>query len=302
MENFSFALITDKNYLHNTLAVILNLLKTKSLSAFYKIYLIYTESERTDIISYFDKFNIKNYKIEIIYFDNTLIKDFNGIRHVSNATYVKYFIPELIKDEKVLFLDSDIYINRSIEEIWNEFQNQYSIVAVSDPGYHDEDDLIGIKKTEDTFNAGVLFLNCKKMREIKMCDKLIEYTNLNSKKIKNADQTVFNVICKDDWKKVSCSYNLQRIYFTNSAKFLRMKKYDLRKVRKNPHIIHFTTHSKPWMFRCAHPYKKMYLKNYKELFNFKYNDITIINLLKYIYEYCQYLKAKIDNIVVKGEI
>ncbi|MBD9216092.1 MAG: hypothetical protein EGQ23_03750, partial [Solobacterium sp.] len=57
--------------------------------------------------------------------------------------------------EKILFLDSDIYINRNIEEIWKEFHEQYSIVAVSDPGYHDEDALIGIKKTEDTFNSGV---------------------------------------------------------------------------------------------------------------------------------------------------
>lgn len=291
MNRFCFAFITDQNYLNFTLAAIFNLLKTKNDNSLYKIYLIYSNENKVEKIMDFKNYGFINFEIEIIYFDSELIASFNGIRHVSKATYIKYFLPKLINEENILFLDADIYINNNIESIWEDFSKDFDIMAVEDPGYKSENFLIGIGEEEETFNAGVLLLNLESMRKKNLCKKLIEYTNENSSKIQNADQTVFNVICKNTWKNIPLKFNTQRIHFINTAKQLKIDKKTLEKSIANPFIVHFTTHSKPWMFRCAHPYKKKYLKNYKQLFRFKYNDITIMNGIKKIYEFLQYFRA-----------
>lgn len=291
MNRYCFAFVTDQGYLNFTITAILNLLNTKKRESYYKIYLIYSENNKIDILSYFKKFKINNFDIEIIYFDNSLISNFKGIRHVSNATYIKYFIPSLVNEKSILFLDADIYINRNIENIWQEFSSDCTIFAVEDPGYKNENELLGIDNQTATFNCGIMLFNIEKMKEKDLCKKLIDYTNRNSSKIQNADQTVFNAICKQEWKKIPMEFNMQRIHFISSAKELRIDKKVLKKNIANPAIVHFTTHSKPWMFRCAHPYKKEYLKNYKQLFEFKYKDITIMNGIKKMYEFFQYVRA-----------
>ena len=298
MDSYNFAFITDKKYLKITLVAILNLLKTKNKEAFYKLYLIYTEKEEIDGLPDFKKFGIDNYDINVIYFDSKLVSNFKEVRHVSKATYVKFFIPDLINESNILFLDGDIYINRNLESIWDEFSDEYSIMAVSDPGYKDENEFLRIDDKQETFNAGVLLLNLDKMRRINLCKTLVEYTNLNGDKIKNADQSVFNAVCKNDWKKIPESYNLQRIHFINLTQFFKIDKKKFKEYISNPYIIHFTTHSKPWMFRSAHPYKRKYLKNYKDLFKFNYDDITFMNVLKKIYEGFQYFKS---NITICGK-
>lgn len=291
MKKYSFAFCTDSNYLKYTWSCIINLIATKSPNSFYKINLI-TVGEPTDL----DLPKIKslgtNIELKIIPFDSELLSDFEGIRHVSNAAFTKFFIPSLVDDDYVLYLDGDIYINSCIESIWKYKPKDEYLSAVWDPGDTMENGLIGISDDTKVFNTGVLLLNCKKMRNNHLNSKLMEFYVSNRNEIQNADQTVFNAVCKGSWKEVDASFNLQRCYYFLSHKKLKMTRNERLNLIRNPKIIHFTTHSKPWMYRCSNPFKKKYMRNYNNLFGIdnRYKK-NIVNISKKVHETIQYLIA-----------
>lgn len=287
MNEFDFALCTDRNYLKITLACINNLIEKKSESAIYNIHLIVTEAvEANDllVITKCEKVNIN-----LIIFDYTKLQMFEGIRHVSKTAYSKFFIPSLIDANYVLYLDGDVYINQCVEKLWELIPLNCCVGAVADPGYTMDNQLIGIGPKTKTFNSGILFFNCQQMRQENIEKKLMEFYNAHHKEIKNADQTVFNAVLKGKWKELDDVYNLQRAFYLLSSKTLGVSKEDKQRVIKAPIIIHFTTHSKPWMFRCGHPYKNKYMKNYCSIFGkYKEQDRNFKGLVKRIYEEYQY--------------
>lgn len=287
MANFDFAFITDNGYLKITVSCINNLLQKKSKNAYYRIYLIVTG--KIDKLNLSSLYNYDDVEINIIEFSEDKISDFKGIRHVSNATYIKFFIPLLINADYVLYLDGDIYINSCVEVLWNNLNEDKYVGAVWDPGYTMENELLGIDNNERTFNAGVLLFNCKKMRDDGLVDVLLDYYKKNENKIMNADQTVFNAVLKNKWFELNSVYNLQRAFYLVSSKNLGISKKTKRKILKNPVIVHFTTHSKPWMFRCGNPYRKKYMTIYKSVFGkYKEKDKNFVGFMKRVYEEFQY--------------
>ena len=284
---FSFSFITDKKYYLITKVAIKNLITTKIKSSHYKINIITFGIDKLDDLKDYESANTI---INHINLDDDFIRSFTGIRHVSQAAYAKFYLPQLVDDDFTLYLDGDIFINRNIENIFDYLNNDYMISAIKDIG-HNEQHLLGVNNDYHLFNAGVMLLNLKKMRNCNISEKLISTYNENSTKITNADQSIFNIVFKNEWYSLDISYNMQRIYYTSKAKTVGVRKIELRAAKKNPYIVHFTTHSKPWMFRCAHPFKKRYLKNYKNVIGkIKYDDITFLNLVKKIYEKLQYIK------------
>lgn len=287
---YSFAFITDFNYLKITMSAIKSLIMTKSINAKYKIFLILVGKFEFQIPN-----ELKNSLVEfdLLWFDENMIKGLKGINHVSSATYVKFFLPEMINEDTLLFLDGDIYIEKNIEILWSYLSSDDYLGAVWDPGYYNDDYLLKDVNNKNRFNAGVLLLNCKKMRDNHISNKLLEFALNNSEKLENADQTVFNYVFNDKWKRLPLEYNVQRAFFTLKKSYLCLFKKERNLLINNPALIHFTTHSKPWMLRCAHPYKKYFLKVYKSLFGkLKYHDCSIMSLVKRTYESLQYFISK----------
>ncbi len=292
MKEYAFAFSTDLNYLNYTWACIYNLCKKKTIESFYKIYLIVTSDVTESMLPHYN--DLVNCQIKIIRFDENLINGFAGIRHVSKATFVKIFIPSLIDEDYVLYMDGDIYINHSPETMWNDLPSNQYVAAVWDPGNNMEHNLLGLEEGEKTFNSGMMLMNCKKIKEDDMIEKFFSFYEEKKEDIQNADQTVFNAIFKHKWKDLKPQYNLQRAHFLFSARQLGLSHVEKRALIDNPIIIHFTTHSKPWMIRCANPFKKDYMSNYLFLYkNFDYRDDNVDARIKYIYEKMQYCIAYI---------
>lgn len=88
--------------------------------------------------------------------EQTVFQDWEKQDHISSITYARYFIADYIQEDKVLYLDSDLIVNTSLEKLFSICLEEKSLAAVKDTD--------GI-----TFNAGVLLINNKKMasREIK---------------------------------------------------------------------------------------------------------------------------------------
>lgn len=98
--------------------------------------------------------------------EQTVFQDWEKQDHISSITYARYFIAEYIPEDKVLYLDSDLIVNTSLEKLFSICLEEKSLAAVKDTD--------GI-----TFNTGVLLINNEKWRQ----EKLQEHLAFNDKPV-----------------------------------------------------------------------------------------------------------------------
>ncbi|VFI05050.1 glycosyltransferase [Streptococcus pneumoniae] len=181
--------------------------------------------------------------------EQTMFQDWEKQDHISSITYARYFIAEYIPEDKVLYLDSDLIVNTSLEKLFSICLEEKSLAAVKDTD--------GI-----TFNTGVLLINNEKWRQEKLKERLIEQSVVTIKEVKegrfenfNGDQTIFNQVLQDDWLELGRAYNLQVGHdivalYNNWQEHLAFN--------DKPVVIHFTTYRKPWTTLTANRYRDLW--------------------------------------------
>lgn len=181
--------------------------------------------------------------------EQTVFQDWEKQDHISSITYARYFIADYIQEDKVLYLDSDLIVNTSLEKLFSIDLENRLLAAVKDTD--------GI-----TFNTGVLLINNKKWRQEKLKERLIEQSIVTMKEVEegrfehfNGDQTIFNQVLQDDWLELGRAYNLQVGHdivalYNNWQEHLAFN--------DKPVVIHFTTYRKPWTTLTANSYRDLW--------------------------------------------
>lgn len=158
--------------------------------------------------------------------------------YYSKSTYFRLFIPELYpKIDKALYLDCDIILCTDVAELFDIEIKDNLVGAISD-GFvksvsrlHDYvTERIGVRTPADYFNAGVLLMNLKEMREADFENRFID---LIAKVTFNVaqDQDYLNVLCNGRRKSIGEEWNAMP-GFTSCD--------DEKK------LIHFNLDNKPW--------------------------------------------------------
>lgn len=161
--------------------------------------------------------------------------------YYSKTTYYRLFIPTMYPElDKALYLDCDIAINDSISKLYEtELGENYvgaipdqSVKYLSDEFKEYVEKRVGVEKYDKYFNAGILVMNLKKLREVGFEDLFIELLS-NIKFNVAQDQDYLNVICKghvvfidEIWNEMPLPVEIER-----PAK---------------PSLIHYNLSFKPW--------------------------------------------------------
>lgn len=122
-------------------------------------------------------------------------------------TLYRLILPQLINEDKLLYLDADAVVNGNIEDFYNTDMTNYYVAGCEDIGA-DSYNLkapLGIRKNEPYINAGVILMNLKKIKEDKIDSKWIYEMNANAY-LAN-DQCIVNKTCKGKIKTVGNEYN-----------------------------------------------------------------------------------------------
>ena len=283
-------LIADKNYFNHATTTINSILKnTKSPT---EITCITTDVSLEEIMHIECIFENKN--IHFQKFDDSMLKAIKTKNYVSHAAYIKLLLPEIFKEkDKIIFLDSDLILNDDIGKLWDQFDENYTLQAVWNPGYNYDNDVFGLAKEDATFNSGVMLMNLKKMRENDDSDKLFKFIDEKNHLTALNDQAAFNAIYAHVWGKIALKWNVQHQFFLKKAEEFKLNKKEKIALLKSPSIIHFNSNSKPWMFRNIHPFKKKFIMYYTEV-NGKliYQDISMTSFLKKLREALMMRKNK----------
>lgn len=248
----------DENYIQH-LGVALYSLLENNPDTRLNIYIMYsslTEKslKKIDKIASAYDCEINNIEINDDRFDN-LVK----AAHLTNASYFKLLVPELLDVDKVLYLDVDLVVVDSIQELYSTNIKEYYLAAVEDPGFNRHDKL-KMDLSSHYFNAGVLLFNLKKMRDEDVSNRVITFIEKNPKAIKWADQCGLNSIIDGQWKMLHCKYNLVGTFFRIDQRHIKSCYCDseIEEAKEKPIVIHYTGSFKPWHFMDNHPYRSLY--------------------------------------------
>ncbi|MBB1070203.1 SP_1767 family glycosyltransferase [Limosilactobacillus sp. RRLNB_1_1] len=164
--------------------------------------------------------------------------------HISTASFGRILIPNLISEDKVLYLESDTIVDSNIDSVFDLEFGDKMIYAVPDfytPLKFDKNGYV-IDSEIGEYNTGVLLINNKKWRAEKVVDKLLEMGKNNN--LANGDQTIINEFFKGQIGQLNPRYNYQIGYEFMSS----FHNHILRSLKKviNPKIIHYISKQKPY--------------------------------------------------------
>lgn len=193
------------------------------------------------------------------------LRDLGTLQHISEASYYRFFIPEVLPEGKSLYLDCDTIITGDLSPLYSLDLNDHFLAAAPDiflntiinnglTMKHLPDDLTHY------FNSGVLLINNTKWKETNLQDTLIHYMNENNQNLAFGDQDALNFVIKDNWLSLPFEYNYQ----TKGKSDLKQYQLDhLIDEVENPLIIHYISAHKPWLNGYDIPFREVYWKYYQ---------------------------------------
>tara|TARA_A100001015_G_C14955134_1_gene698450 strand:+ start:491 stop:1456 length:966 start_codon:yes stop_codon:yes gene_type:complete len=205
----------------------------------------------------------------------------------SNATYLKIFIPEIVQEDRVIFIDSDTLVGTCLRDLWENEMEGKMIAGVFNDGMsnflEDEEDVFGYKNS-DYINAGVLLMDLEQLRQTEFVSKCQAAYQDYAAKIKFNDQDLINLSLKTN------KFLLPE-RFNTFAKFTENKEIVNKKISglKNS-ILHFIGDVKPWQSWNIPPFCDLWMR-YANLATTKKIELTPITNLAQIIRQGQLLHA-----------
>jgi len=225
---------------------------------------------------------------------DNLISVYPELRH-SKSTYLRLLLSDILPTNipKILYLDADTIVNRSLLELYETEISDYYAAAVKETinVYAEHNDNlkqhikgVGIPSDKFYFGAGVMLMNVDKMRADQITSKYFQFAVDFPEFIRWSDQDVVNGVLHKSIKYIPPKYNFNFYVEPDIVKKLWSKK-EIAEARKKTVIIHYIGPVKPWDYLSFHPKTKLWWKYLKLTpFNdFKPKNKSFKNLFKKIY-------------------
>ena len=158
----------------------------------------------------------------------------NKLPHINHMTFARYYIPDFVTEDKVLYLDSDLIVTGDLTDLFElDLGENYlgSARSCFSAG-------IG-------FNAGVLLINNKKWRAENIRQKLIDLTEKEHENVAEGDQSILNMMFSDSYIQIDETYNYQ-IGFDRGAAEQGHAWILEKSINPLPKILHYISQDKPW--------------------------------------------------------
>ena len=179
----------------------------------------------------------------------------------SYATYYRLFLSELLPDDIncVLYLDGDIIVTDSLNELWATDMHDKAIAAVPD-SYNNKIEhynRLHYPQPMGYFNAGVLLINLDYWRDNNVADAFCQYASARPDSLYCHDQDILNYVFRESKITLPLRYNMLNEYWFDIRHSVVSWEFESQMLygQQHPAIIHFTGLPKPWFSNCRHPMK-----------------------------------------------
>lgn len=239
--NVNLFFACDERYIPFLAVTLISVKENRSEQRNYNIIILntgITEANKMKIVSTLAEpgFNIEFHDISACV--ESISKKLHTRDYYSKTTYFRLFIPKLYPEiDKALYLDCDIILRSDVGELFDTELGDNLVGAVPDEFVLSVERLhgyvtkrIGVENYSDYFNAGVLIMNLKAMREYDFEQKFIEV--LSEIKFDVAqDQDYLNAICKSKKVLIDKEWNIMPGFSSD---------------KKSVKLVHYNLDNKPW--------------------------------------------------------
>ena len=211
------------------------------------------------VVSYFGR------RIEYIQVNDSVIENYIGAKvpahYGSLATYARLCAPVMYPKSihRLIYIDSDMIINGSMEELWNLDMREKIVAAV--PEVFDLDTIAGrsgeerriAKKHEIYFNAGLLLINVENWKKFSF-ESSVRNAARSMKEFCHKDQSILNNALDNKYLyRLPCKYNftlhyLPRYLIHSWAKHSHpLAKEEIMEASSHPIVVHYAgDQARPW--------------------------------------------------------
>jgi lipopolysaccharide biosynthesis glycosyltransferase len=254
----------DNNYVPMVSTTIQSMLDNASRSYEYRIYVMQKDIayENQELMrSMVARF--PNAKIEFLSVDAIIdrYKLTTNNPHISVETYYRFLIQDLLPAyEKVLYLDSDLIVSGDVSVLYKTDLGDNLLAAARDIDYLGNlnmkdgkrlkynEEILHMVNPYDYFQAGVLVLNTKAMRELMPMTRWLQIAS-NDEYIYN-DQDVLNAACEGRVTYLDFSWNVMIDCAGRIGKVFSFAPADIYNAyldsRRHELITHYAGFEKPW--------------------------------------------------------
>ena len=223
----------------------------------------------------YDKLSNKGIKVLFFDFDNITYGLENAdIFSGSKTAYARLFLPNIIEDDRLLYLDCDTLVNGSLTDLWNLNMDNAYVAGVQDMVVPHIRTGIGLTHSDVYLNSGVLLMNIRKMQCDNLQQKFVAYIEEMNGSVPCHDQGVINHVCAGYIKVLPAEFNVMTPMMYHSAdeirRFYELEQFytnnEMKEACRNPKVIHFTAgwYVRPWFSGSKHPYAKIYKEYYNQ--------------------------------------
>lgn len=281
----------DDNLLMPAGICITSLLDNACSDTFYDIFILHDNAAIFPTSGYLENLKSKYPNHNITYKNvGTAFKDAFQIRGITQATYYRLLIPELIPEyDKIMYHDVDIIFRDDLCEVFEQTNLEgFYIGGVVSPLFLDQDHYKYVQSLNLDINnyilAGNIILNTKLMRQdniVQQFSEMVKETNF-----KYQDMDILNIVCKGKLKKMPPKFCGTIELFKLEANDINQTLYtseELLQLRKSG-IIHYNG-PKPWISLCPNfdiwweYYRKSIFYDAKYYFNFYYSTLNALDTL-----------------------
>lgn len=247
-EEMNILVTLDKNYILPLRVMIRSILRTNE-QALIHLYVAHSSLTEEDFAKIADGVSPTHCVIHPVFVSPDLLCDAPVLKRLTKASYYRLIAADYLPEDldRVLYLDPDITVIRSLSEFYNmDLQGNYMAAAGHFDGFLRwlNRTRLGIRHNSDYINSGVLLMDLQKLRALHNTHEIFEYVRKNAKKLLLGDQDTVNAFYDGHLLILdTLKYNL------DEKTFLKHKKrgtIDEQWVRENAFLIHYDGKHKPW--------------------------------------------------------
>ena len=259
------------------------------------IILLYKNITQKEIIKINELKEIRNFTYQLLYISDEKFNNYTLHNLVDKETWFRCILADKFPNiDKILYIDSDTIIMKSLSPLWEINLNNNLIAAVEDISKSKDNAKKENLKDNLYVNIGVLLINTKKWREINFLDKIYNYIKINKNEYFDF-QKVINILADNHKIRLNPEFNYMKISLRKSD-----CQYDLaylESYKKNePTIVHYKG-IKPKNNKNKNIYRKEFSKYYNMSKNLKNSHITIPIVLSSDDEYAPFMYTTILSIL-----
>lgn len=242
--------VADYSYRENILMCVASIMRFP-IKEGYDIYIMQSD---WDILSKNELKSLVGEKGNVHFVDINIgdFKEFPETTRYPNIIYYRIlaakYLPKHV--EKILYLDGDIIVINSLEELYNtEFDGNLFCACTHVKRFLTKLNQyrLGLKKEYPYINSGVLLMNLVELRKRINISEIISFVEKKEAVLLLPDQDIISALYGDSIKLIdTMKYNVSdRMVNFNNLNFMN-EKIDIEWVRNNSVIIHYYGKNKPW--------------------------------------------------------